>query len=391
MAHIVTLGCRMNLAESARLSRLLAAEDALVVVNSCAVTDEAARDTRAAIRRARRAHPAARLIVTGCGAEVDHARLATMPEVDGFVANRVKLDARAWNAPAARPGAARSPAHTRAFVAVQTGCDHACTFCVIPSARGPSQSRPPEEVVAEIATLVSLGVREVVLTGVDLTGWGRDLARSPGLGALVAAILRACPDLPRLRLSSLDAGEIDEDLAGLFATEPRLMPHLHLSLQHGAGLILKRMKRRHTTAQALALVERLRAARPMLAVGADLIAGFSTETAAQHEENRALIVALGIVHAHIFPFSARSQTAAARMPQVAPPTIAARAAKLRATAAAVREQWLASLIGAPLSVLAERDGTGHAENFARVRLAPGTSPGELVTITPSRVEAGLLV
>ena len=389
MAEIVTLGCRMNIAESAKMAALLANENDLVVVNSCAVTAEAARATRAAIRRARRTAPNARLIVTGCGAEVDRAKLAGMAEVDGFVGNLVKLDPRAWNAaPSALP--ARGPRHTRAFVAVQNGCDHACTFCVIPAGRGASRSRAIAEVVGEIAALVDRGVREVVLTGVDLAAWGADLPAPACLGALVAAILRDVPALPRLRLSSLDVAAIDTELEELFAGEPRLMPHLHLSLQHGSDMILKRMKRRHSRAQAAALVARLKARRTGLVIGADLIAGFPTETTAHQAENLAMIDEFGIVHGHIFPFSARAETPAARMPQLPGATITARAADLREAAARQRDGWLATLIGTPLSVLAERDGTGHAGNFARVRLPAATPAGTMLTIIPTTIEEGLL-
>ena len=386
--EVVSLGCRMNLAESEAIRALLASERDLVVVNSCAVTAEALRQTRQAIRRARRASPDARLLVTGCAAEVEREIIAAMPEVDGLIANATKLDARSWNVPA-RP-TARPAQHTRAFVMVQNGCDHACSFCIIPQGRGASRSRPLAEVIAEVTALVDDGIKEVVLTGVDLTSWGQDLPGAPRLGALVAAILRACPALPRLRLSSLDGVEIDDELFDLIAGEPRVMPHVHLSLQHGADLILKRMKRRHLARDAISLVERLRARRPAIAIGADLIAGFPTETDTHHAENLAIIEALQIVHLHVFPYSARADTPAARMPQVPRAIIAARAADLRAAGAAIRTAWASSLIGAPISVLAERDGTGHAENFARVRLSDGTAAGTLLTITPTAVTEGLL-
>jgi len=390
--EVVSLGCRMNLAESEAMRALLAGENDLVVVNSCAVTAEALRQTRQAIRRARRASPDARLLVTGCAAEVEREMIAAMPEVDGLIANAAKLDARSWNVspqPAAQP-AARPAQHTRAFVMVQNGCDHACSFCIIPQGRGASRSRPLAEVVTEVAALVDAGIQEVVLTGVDLTSWGQDLGENMRLGALAAAILRACPALPRLRLSSLDGVEIDDKLFDLIAGEPRVMPHVHLSLQHGADLILKRMKRRHLTHDALDLVDRLRARRPAITIGADLIAGFPTETDAHHAKNLGIIEALRIVHLHVFPYSARAGTPAARMPQLPHPIIAARAAELRGMGAAVRAAWLGDLIGTPLRVLAERDGTGHAENFARVRLPHGTPAGTLLTITPTALNEGLL-
>ena len=386
--EVVSLGCRLNLAESETLRGLLAGADNLVVINSCAVTGEAVRQTRQAIRRARRDHPTARLLVTGCAAEVERAALGAMPEVDGLVANPAKLDPRAWNAP---PAADTTPRQlTRAYVAVQTGCDHACTFCVIPQGRGPSRSLAVPQVMREVENHLAQGAREVVLTGVDLTSWGHDLPGAPRLGQLVAALLEAFPALPRLRLSSLDGVEIDPQLHELIAGEPRVMPHVHLSLQHGHDLILKRMKRRHSRADALALVADLRERRPELALGADLIAGFPTEDEAMHEANRAIIAELGIVHGHVFPYSSRAGTPAARMPQVDPGTVRRRAAELRAAIAAERLRWLQSLFGKPLAVLAERDGTGHAPNFARVRLAPGTPAGEIVTVSPTRIEEGLL-
>ncbi len=391
--EVISLGCRLNLSESEQLRGLLAGADDLVVVNSCAVTAEAVRQTRQAIRRARLARPDARLLVTGCAAEVERAALAAMPEVDGLVANAAKLDPRQWNVAAYDHNPltlSLSKGHTRAFIAVQNGCDHACTFCVIPQGRGPSRSRSVAEVIAEIERHLAGGAREVVLTGVDVTSWGHDLPDAPRLGALVEAILKACPSLERLRLSSLDGIEIDAALFELLASERRVMPHLHLSLQSGHDLILKRMKRRHSRADAVSLIERLRARRPDLALGADLIAGFPTENAEMHTANTSIIAELGVVHGHIFPYSPRPGTPAARMPQVAGATIKARAAELRAAVAEERGRWLASLLGTPLEVLAERDGTGHAENFARVQLAPGTPVGSIVTVTPTRIAEGLL-
>ncbi|MFC3174808.1 MiaB/RimO family radical SAM methylthiotransferase [Novosphingobium bradum] len=386
--EVVSLGCRLNLSESESLRGLLAGADDLVVINSCAVTGEAVRQTRQAIRRARRARPHARLLVTGCAAEVERGALSAMPEVDGLVANSAKLDPRAWNVAAS--AAIPVSGHTRAYVAVQNGCDHACTFCVIPQGRGASRSLAVAEVLRVVERHLGHGAREVVLTGVDLTSWGHDLPGAPRLGALVEAILNAFPGLERLRLSSVDGIEIDPLLHALIAGEARVMPHLHLSLQHGHDLILKRMKRRHVRADAASLVAGLRAARPDLAIGADLIAGFPTEDEAMHQASLAAIGELGVVHGHVFPYSARAGTPAARMPQVDAATIRRRAAQLRAEVAALRERWLRSLIGQPLCVLAERDGTGHAPNFARVRLAPGTVPGEIVTIVPTCIEEGLL-
>ena len=378
----------MNIAESERMRAMLAGETDLVVVNSCAVTAEALRQTRQAIRRARRDHPAARLVVTGCAAEIDRAAIGAMAEVDGLVANAAKLDPRAWNVPGDAPPIA--PARTRAFVAVQNGCDHACTFCIIPQGRGASRSLTVPQVLGEVETHLAAGAKEVVLTGVDLTSWGHDLPDAPRLGALVAAILAAFPALPRLRLSSVDGIEIDPLLFDLLAGEARVMPHLHLSLQHGADLILKRMKRRHLRGDAVELIARLKALRPDIAVGADLIAGFPTEDEAHHAENLAIIDELDIVHAHIFPYSPRPGTPAARMPQVPRDVVKTRAAELRARAAARRAAWLAGLVGETLPVLAERGGTGYAPNYAPVALPPGTAPGTIIDITPSEVREGLL-
>ena len=386
--EVISLGCRLNLSESEELRALLAGEDALVVINSCAVTAEAVRQTRQAIRRARRERPDARLLVTGCAAEVERAALSAMPEVDGLIANTVKLDPRAWNvAPAHAEGTAT---HTRAFIAVQNGCDHTCTFCVIPQGRGASRSLPVAAVLREVERHLAAGAGEVVLTGVDLTSWGHDLPGEPRLGALVETVLGVFPALGRLRLSSLDGVEIDPLLLDLIGSEARVMPHVHLSLQHGHDLILKRMKRRHLRADAAALVEALRVRRPELAFGADLIAGFPTEDEEAHLANLSLIEDLGLAHVHVFPYSARVGTPAARMPQLTPAVIRARAAQLRGAAAAQRTRWLNAQLGRPHRVLAERDGTGHAENFARVRLAPGTSAGTIVTVTPTRIEQGLL-
>ena len=385
--EIVTLGCRLNLSESERMRQILASERDLVVINSCAVTREAVRQTRQAIRRARRARPNARLLVTGCAAEIERAQLSRMDEVDGFIANADKLDPRAWNvAPAPDPAPAR---RTRAFVSVQNGCDHACTFCVIPQGRGKSRSLTIEQTLRTIDGHLAEGIQEIVLTGVDLTSWGHDLDDNTILGRLVAAILERFPALPRLRLSSLDGIEIDPQLFEMLASEPRVMPHLHLSLQHGADLILKRMKRRHLRSDAVDLIARLKALRPEIAVGADLIAGFPTEEEAHHRANVSIIEDLGIVHGHIFPYSSRPDTPAARMPQHNRELIRRRAADLRQAVANTRAGWLATLVTKPCHVLAERDGTGYAENYARVA-TPGIVPGTIATLTPTRIEGDLL-
>jgi threonylcarbamoyladenosine tRNA methylthiotransferase MtaB len=386
--EVISLGCRMNIAEAERMKAMLGETGDLVVVNSCAVTQEAVRQTRQAIRRARRERPQARLIVTGCAAETEREAIAAMPEVDGLVANAAKLDPRSWNVP--MPEAPPAPTRTRAFIAVQNGCDHACTFCIIPQGRGQSRSLSVPDALREIEAHLAAGAREVVLTGVDLTSWGHDLPGALRLGALVKAILEAFPALPRLRLSSLDGVEIDPLLIDLLAHEQRVMPHVHLSLQHGADLILKRMKRRHLRRDAVDLVARLKAARPDIAIGADLIAGFPTETQEHHADNLAIIRELAIVHGHVFPYSPRQGTPAARMPQHQRALVKERSAELRAAIARVRGEWLASLVGETLSVLTERDGTGYAPCFARVRLPQGTPAGQIIEQRITAIEEGLL-
>jgi len=386
--RVISLGCRLNHAESERIAALVERERDLVVVNSCSVTREAVRHTRQAIRRARKANPQARLLVTGCAAETDREGLANMAEVDGFVANGAKLDARSWNVP--EPPVALRQQGTRAFIGVQNGCDHACTFCSIPQGRGTSRSDSIADVLRAVDARLAEGAKEVVLTGVDLTSWGHDLPGEPGLGTLVAAILRELPQLPRLRLSSVDGIEIDEALFDLIAGEPRVMPHLHLSLQHGSDLILKRMKRRHSRTQAIDLVARLKQQRPEIAIGADLIAGFPTEADAHHADNLSIIAECGIVHGHVFPYSPREGTPAARMPQIEPATIKRRAAELRSAVRQTRDIWLETLVGAEYEVLAEKDGSGYTPHFARVALPEGTVPGQLVTIRPTRIIEGML-
>lgn len=400
---IVTLGCRLNLAESETI-RAINAGRAAVVVNSCAVTNAAVAQTRAAIRRARRLHPDAELTVTGCAAQIDPAGFAAMPEVDRVVGNAEKLDPAAWGAiepvvvqdiMAVRTTAPHLTAsfadHVRAFVEVQNGCDHRCTFCAIPFGRGNSRSVPAGAVIDRVAALVDAGHREVVLTGVDLTSYGPDLPGEPSLALLVERILRRVPGLERLRLSSLDSIEIDDRLFALLTDDARVMPHVHLSLQAGDDLVLKRMKRRHARADAVRLVERLRAARPEIVIGADLIAGFPTEDAAMFANTLALLDDCDIVHAHIFPYSPRAGTPAARMPQIAADVRKARAAMLREAAARRRATWLRSLIGSRQAVLVERPGTrGHAGNFAEVAL-PATAIGRVQEVIITGVADGMLI
>jgi len=388
--EVHSLGCRLNLAESEQMRGLLAEAHDTVVVNSCAVTLEAVRQTRQLIRQVRRARPDARLLVTGCAAEVERAQLSAMPEIDGIVANAAKLDPRAYQLPAATPARAQERRHTRAFVQVQNGCDHACTFCVIPLGRGPSCSRPLAQVIEDVERYLAGGAGEIVLTGVDLTSWGADLPGSPRLGDLCEAILGRFGTLRRLRLSSVDGAEVDPALFELLAAEARMMPHLHVSLQSGDDLVLKRMKRRHGRADILRLVEGLRARRADLALGADLIAGFPTESEAMHANSLDAVAALGIVHGHVFPYSPRPGTPAARMPQVDPVLVRHRARELRGAVAQERARWLQGLVGQPLEVLAERGGTGHSAQFAPVRLPPETAAGTLLRIVPRAVVEGIL-
>jgi threonylcarbamoyladenosine tRNA methylthiotransferase MtaB len=360
--EIINFGCRLNMAEGEAIRAQMAGEDDLVVINSCAVTSEAERQARQAIRRAARRRPDARIIVTGCAAQTNGAAFAAMPEVSGLLDNRQK---RVFPDKPAVSGAD----HARAFIEVQNGCDHRCTFCIIPYGRGESRSIPAGAVIEAVQAAVDRGQQEVVLTGVDLTSYGPDLPGSPMLGNLVGRILKHVPALPRLRLSSLDSVEIDPRLEDLIAGEPRIMPHIHLSLQSGDDMILKRMKRRHSRAQAVALVERLKARRPEIAIGADIIAGFPTEDEAMFENSLRLLDDCDIVFGHVFPFSARDGTPAARMPQLDRALVRERAERLRGAAKVRKAQWLSTLIGTRQKVLVELDGrTGHAPNFASVTL-----------------------
>ena len=410
--QIITLGCRLNIAESEAIREIIGREvadgqDDLIVVNSCAVTAEAVRQTRQAIRRARRDRPDARIMVTGCAAQTEPETFTKMAEVDAVIGNRDKMDPTHYTAHASEKArvsdimAVRETAphmasafaeHARAFLEVQNGCDHRCTFCIIPFGRGNSRSVPAGAVIDKARELVEAGYREIVLTGVDVTSYGPDLPGAPSLGLLVERILKGVPDLSRLRLSSLDSVEIDERLFDLLAHEPRMMPHLHLSLQAGDDMVLKRMKRRHSRAEAIAIVERLKAARSDISIGADIIAGFPTEDDAMFENSVRLIEQCAIVHGHIFPYSPRAGTPAARMPQVDRAVVKARAARLRSACEAQRESWLRSLIGTRQSVLVERNGlSGHAENFAPVRFATPQSPSSIVHATITALENGALI
>ena len=399
---IITLGCRLNIAESDAIRALVVDRD-VTVVNSCAVTNDAVAATRRAIRRARRDRPAAQLIVTGCAVQIDPAQFAAMPEVDRVIGNSDKLNPAAWGStdPVVVGDIARildtAPqlaggfeGQTRAFVEVQNGCDHRCTFCAIPAGRGPSRSATIDGVVAQVAALVAAGHAEVVLTGVDLSSYGDDLSDTPRLGDLVTAIL-ARTRLRRLRLSSLDPAAIDAKLFELLTKEPRVMPHAHLSFQAGDDMVLKRMRRRHSRADAVALVDRLKSARPDIAIGADLIAGFPTEDDAMAANTLALIDDCDIVHAHVFPYSPRARTPAARMPQVPPPVGKARAQALRAAAERRHRDWLQRQIGSTADILVERPGTrGHSPGFADVSLPP-CPPGSIVTVRLTQIEGNQLI
>ena len=369
--EIINFGCRLNLAEGEAIRARMADQNDLIIVNSCAVTSEAERQARQAIRRAAKRRPDARIVVTGCAAETSGGAFAAMSEVSALLGNREKRGAIA--APAVS-----GADHARAFIEVQNGCDHSCTFCIIPHGRGESRSIPAGAIIEAVQAAVDRGQQEVILTGVDLTSYGPDLPGSPTLGSLVNRILKHVPTLHRLRLSSLDSIEIDPRLEEVIANEPRVMPHVHLSLQSGDDLILKRMKRRHSRAQAVALVERLKARRPEIAIGADIIAGFPTEDEAMFENSLRLLDDCDIVFGHVFPFSARDGTPAARMPQLDRALVRERAERLRGAAEVRKTQWLSTLIGTRQKVLIELDGrTGHAPNFASVTLEQALPGGNM--------------
>jgi threonylcarbamoyladenosine tRNA methylthiotransferase MtaB len=362
----ITLGCRLNFAESETIARTAPPDEDWILVNSCAVTNEAVRQTRQAIRRAHRRKPTGRILVTGCAAELDPSTFAAMPGVARVIGNASKLNSLAANDVMAPSG---FHGHVRSFVAVQTGCDHRCTFCSIWQARGASRSLPFELIRDALAREIDRGAREIVLTGVDITDY------DGGIGTLCQRLLAAEPRLNRLRLSSLDGVEMDGALFELVAGEPRLLPHFHLSLQSGDDMILKRMKRRHRRADAVRTVERIKAARPEATIGADLIAGFPTETEKMSLNSLEILDDCDVVAAHIFPFSPRPDTPAARMPQLPREIVKARAARLRDTAAERRRRWLESLIGTGQAVLVESSGKGHANNFAPI-VIPGAARGE---------------
>jgi threonylcarbamoyladenosine tRNA methylthiotransferase MtaB len=409
--EVVTFGCRLNTSESEVMQRL-AAEAGLsdaIVVNTCAVTGEATRQARQAIRRLKRENPAARIIVTGCAAQTEPEVFAEMAEVDRVIGNDEKMKAQAWGE--TRRALSQGPdfgiaasekvavndimavreqalhlvdgltGRSRAFVQVQNGCDHRCTFCIIPFGRGNSRSVPMGEVVAQVRKLVENGYREVVLTGVDITSYGQGLPGEPKLGALVKAILRHVPELERLRISSIDSVEADPDLMAVIAEEERFMPHLHLSLQAGDDMVLKRMKRRHLRADAVRFCEEVRRLRPDMVFGADIIAGFPTETEEMFARSLAIVDECGLTHLHVFPFSPRPGTPASRMPQVARDVVKERAKRLRAKGEAALSAHLDAMIGRAFSVLAETDRVARTGHFTPVRLAQDVAPGQILTVT----------
>ena len=388
---VLTFGCRLNIAESEVIRRAACGLGDAVVVNTCAVTAEAVRQARQNIRRIRRERPGARIIVTGCAAQTEPDTFANMPEVERVIGNEEKLDPRTWTG-GPRVAVADIMAvrrhtghpvnvivgHTRAFLQVQNGCDHRCTFCIIPFGRGNSRSLPLVDCVAQARRLAARGHRELVLTGVDITSYDDGGLR---LGALVKRILKEIPELARLRLSSIDSVEADAALLDALANERRLMPHLHLSLQAGDDLVLKRMKRRHTHADAIAFCAQVHRLRPDVVFGADIIAGFPTETEAMFARSLELVDACGLTQLHVFPFSARPGTPAARMPQVARDVVKERARRLREKGEAALRAHLAAQVGHRRLVLTERGGVGHTEQFTAVKLAAPVEPGAILDLT----------
>ena len=395
-------GCRLNAYESKAMEELAQSSGLqnAVVVNTCAVTAEAVRKARQDIRKLRRAHPDAKLIVTGCAAQTDPDSFAAMEEVDTVIGNTEKMQAETWAGLAGDFGTepvqvddimsvTETAGHlidgfgtrSRAYVQVQNGCDHRCTFCIIPFGRGNSRSVPAGVVVDQIKRLVDRGFNEVVLTGVDLTSWGADLPGTPQLGNLVMRILTLVPDLPRLRISSIDSIEVDDALMQAIATEPRLMPHLHLSLQHGDDLILKRMKRRHLRDDAIRFAQEARSLRPDMTFGADIIAGFPTETEAMFENSLKLVSECDLTWLHVFPYSPRPGTPAAHMPQVNGKAIKARAARLRALGDQQVSQHLAAQVGKTHFILTENAHMGRTEQFTEVRFDAPQPEGQIVAAT----------
>jgi len=410
MTEIVTFGCRLNAYESEAI-RARASEAGLndaIIFNTCAVTGEAVRQSRQAIRKARRENPHSKIIVTGCAAQTEPDSYAEMGEVDLVLGNIEKLDKKSYfinervrvnDIMSIRETASQMvdsfEGRARAFLQVQNGCDHRCTFCIIPYARGNSRSVGVGEVIAEARRLTEAGFPEIVLTGVDLTSYGHDLPGTPSLGALIRKILKLVPELKRLRLSSIDSIEADEELLRAIAEEERLMPHFHLSAQSGDDMILKRMKRRHARKDTIEFCEAVRRLRPDVAFGADLIAGFPTETDAMFENSHALIDDAGLTYLHIFPFSPRKGTPAARMPQLAKPLVKERAARLRAKGEQALASRMSALVGSTQTLLAEKTGpdfnTGRTNCFAQARFTGATQPGAMVRVRVTGATANQLI
>ncbi len=408
--RLITFGCRLNAYESQAMDEHARAAGLgnAIIVNTCAVTSEAVRQARQAIRKARRENPEAKIVVTGCAAQVDPAQFSAMPEVDHIIGNAEKMRPGTFHALAGGEAAhtqvgdimtvAETAHHlisgfgsrARAYVQVQNGCDHRCTFCIIPYGRGPSRSVPLETVVAQVRDLVERGYPEIVLTGVDITAYGADLGERLTLGRLVREILRRTPELRRLRLSSIDTIEADNELMQALAEEERLMPHLHLSMQSGDDMILKRMKRRHSRADAVAFCEKARRLRADIAFGADLIAGFPTETEGMFANSERLIEDCGLTFLHVFPFSARPGTPAARMPQLDQSVIKERAARLRERGAMAVERHLAEFRGRTVEVLMETGQTGRTPDFTEIALDRAVEPGRFVAAQVSGHEGGKL-
>ena len=401
--EVITFGCRLNTYESEvmRAEAEKAGLNNAILVNTCAVTGEAVRQARQAIRRARRDNPHARIIVTGCAAQTEKETFAGMAEVDAVLGNEEKLKSASYRSlpdfgvsaeeklrvndimsvRATAPQMVKHiDGHVRAFIQVQNGCDHRCTFCIIPYGRGNSRSVPMGAVVDQARRLVEGGYSEIVLTGVDATSYGADLPGTPTLGLLAKTLLKQVPDIRRLRLSSIDGIEADDHLFDLIADEARFMPHLHLSLQHGDDMILKRMKRRHSSADARAFADQVRRLRPEISLGADMIAGFPTETEEMFENAVRLAEDCGIAHLHVFPYSPRPGTPAARMPQLDRALVKDRAARLRATGAALHARHLDGMVGSDQTLLVENNGLAHTENFTLVDAA-GLKPRALVPVT----------
>ena len=406
--EVVTFGCRLNSYESEvmREHAKAAGWQDTIIVNSCAVTKEAERQVRQTIRKLRRERPEARIVVTGCAAQIAPEKFGAMPEVDQVIGNAEKMKAESYLVTpdqrilvtdimelreTAEHLISGFEGRARAFVEIQQGCDHRCTFCIIPFGRGPNRSTPMGRIAEQLKSLAAAGFGEVVLTGVDITSYGGDLPGQPTLGQMIRRVLAQVPELPRLRLSSLDPKGVDEDLLRLVAEEPRLMPHFHLSIQAGDDMILKRMKRRHLRDEVIALADKLRNLRPDLALGADIIAGFPTETDQMFEQSMAIVDEAGLSHLHVFPYSSRPGTPAAKMPQLQGPVVKERAARLRAKGEAAMQAFLESRVGKTASVLAEKADFGHCEHYLPVRLTSSVEEGSIHPVSITKLVNGELI